>query len=71
MRKDDEKYLDVISVDEARTYMDEDQFAPGSMLPKFQAGISFIEKGEGRRTVITDLAHAKDGYREKTGTIIK
>ena len=69
--KDDEKYLDVISVDEARTYMDEDQFAPGSMLPKFQAGISFIEKGEGRRTVITDLAHAKDGYREKTGTIIK
>ena len=30
-----------------------------------------IEKGKGRRTVITDIAHAKDGYCEKTGTIIK
>jgi len=39
--------------------------------PKFEAGISFIEKGDNRRTIITDIAHAKDGYFEKTGTIIK
>ena len=51
--------------------MDEDQFAPGSMLPKFEAGIAFIENGENRRTIITDIQHAKDGYFEKTGTIIK
>jgi len=44
--QDNEEYLDTISVDEAKKYMDENQFAPGSMLPKFEAGISFIEKGE-------------------------
>ena len=69
--KDSEEFLDTISVEEARKHMEENQFAPGSMLPKFEAGISFISKGEGRRTIITDIAHAKDGYEEKTGTIIK
>ena len=69
--QDNEEYLDTITVDEAKKYMDENQFAPGSMLPKFEAGIAFIEKGDGRRTIITDISHAKDGYYEKTGTIIK
>ena len=47
--------------DNAKKYIEENQFASGSMLPKIEAGISFIEKGEGRRTVITDMAHAKEG----------
>ena len=68
---DKEEFLDAITTEQAKEYMKANQFAPGSMLPKFEAGISFIEKGEGRRTIITDIAHAKDGYREKTGTIIK
>ena len=51
--------------------MAENQFAPGSMLPKFEAGVSFVEKGKGRRTIITDIAHAKDAYKGRTGTIIK
>lgn len=68
---DHEKYLGVISAEDARRYISENQFAKGSMLPKIEAGLSFIEKGAGRKTVITDIAHAKDGYREKTGTIIK
>lgn len=66
-----EEFLDTLTIPEAKQYMKENQFAPGSMLPKFEAGISFLQKGEGRRTIITDIAHAKDGYREKTGTIIK
>lgn len=69
--KENEVFLDTISVEEARKHMEENQFAPGSMLPKFEAGLSFLAKGEGRRTIITDIAHAKDAYREKTGTIIK
>lgn len=66
-----EEFLDTLDVQEARAHMKANQFAPGSMLPKFEAGISFIEKGQGRRTIITDISHAKEGYREKTGTIIK
>ena len=69
--KDSEEYLSTISVEEAKKHMEENQFAPGSMLPKFEAGITFLSKGEGRRTIITDIPHAKDGYEEKTGTIIK
>ncbi|MDO5134445.1 MAG: carbamate kinase [Eubacteriales bacterium] len=69
--REDEKYLDILSPKEARAYIEDRQFAPGSMLPKIQAGISFVEKGTGRRAIITDIAHARDGYREKTGTILK
>lgn len=68
---DEEEFLDVISVEEAKKYMAENHFAPGSMLPKFQAGVSFLEKGKGRRTIITDIPHAIAGYHEKIGTIIK
>lgn len=66
-----EEFLDELNIEEAKKHMDDNQFAPGSMLPKFEAGISFVSKGEGRRTIITDISHAKDGYRGKTGTIIK
>lgn len=68
---DQESYLDIISTEDAKKYIADDQFAAGSMLPKIEAGVSFVEKGTGRRTIITDMAHAKDGYCEKTGTIIK
>ena len=68
---DQESYLDTISTEDAKKYIADDQFAAGSMLPKIEAGVSFVEKGTGRRTIITDMAHAKDGYCEKTGTIIK
>ena len=66
-----ESPLEHITVAEAQKYIDEGQFAAGSMLPKIEAGLSFLSKGENRRAIITDIAHAKDGYREKTGTILK
>ena len=68
---DKETYLDTVSVADARKYIDENQFTAGSMLPKIEAAVAFAEKGKGHRTIITDIAHAKDGYKEKTGTIIK
>lgn len=66
-----EVFLDTISVEEAKEHMAANQFAPGSMLPKFEAGVSFVEKGKGRKAVITDIPHAKDGYLGLTGTIIQ
>ena len=65
-----EQKLGSITVADAKKYIEENQFASGSMLP-IEAGISFIEKGEGRSTVITDMAHAKEGYEGKTGTTIR
>ena len=68
---DKEKLLGAVTPEEAKRYIEEDQFAKGTMLPKIEAGLSFISKGERRRAIITDIPHARDGYREKTGTIIK
>ncbi|MGI6069913.1 MAG: carbamate kinase [Blautia sp.] len=64
-------YLDTLTLQEAQKHMADHQFAPGSMLPKFEAGISFVQKGKGRKAVITDIPHAKDGYLGKTGTILQ
>lgn len=71
MGTENEELLGSISAEEAHKYVEADQFTKGSMLPKIEAGLSFIEKKDGRRAIITDIAHAKAGYKEKTGTIIK
>ena len=68
---DKERPIDTLTAEEAEKYISEGHFAKGSMLPKIQAGISFIRQGKGRRTIITDIAHTRDGYLEKTGTILK
>lgn len=71
MGTENEELLGSISAEDAHKYVEADQFTKGSMLPKIEAGLSFIEKKEGRRAIITDIAHAEAGYKEKTGTIIK
>lgn len=55
----EETWLNDISVEEAKQYMEEGHFAPGSMLPKVQAAVEFAESGEGRTALITLLAESK------------
>ena len=66
--KPDQKWLDHLTPEEARQYEAEGQFAPGSMLPKVQAALSFAESAPGRVALITLLEKAKDGIEGKTGT---
>ena len=61
---------DEMTVEEAQKYVDEGQFAPGSMLPKVQAAMDFASSKEGRSAMITLLEKAKDGIQGKTGTKI-
>ncbi|MFT4005708.1 MAG: carbamate kinase [Lacrimispora sp.] len=68
--KPEEKWLDDISTDEARQYIGEGHFAPGSMLPKVQAAVRFADSKEGRNALITLLEKAKEGILGKTGTHI-
>lgn len=68
--KPEEKWLDDISTDEARRYIREGHFAPGSMLPKVQAAVKFAESKEGRNALITLLEKAKEGIQGRTGTHI-
>ena len=64
------KWLDDLETEEARKYIKEGHFAPGSMLPKVQAAVKFAESKPGRTALITLLEKAKDGIQGKTGTHI-
>lgn len=68
--KENEKWLDKISIDEAKEYISQGQFAPGSMLPKVQAAMEFAASGKNKKALITLLEKAKDGIQGKTGTVI-
>ncbi|MCI6017901.1 MAG: carbamate kinase [Clostridiales bacterium] len=68
--KENEQWLDHISVDEAKEYIKEGHFAPGSMLPKVEAAMDFASSAPGRTSLITLLEKAKDGINGKTGTKI-
>lgn len=68
--KENEKWLDDLTVEDAKKYVKEGHFAAGSMLPKVQAAIDFASSGSGRTAMITLLEKAKDGIQGKTGTRI-
>lgn len=68
--KPDEKWLDDLTCEEAKQYISEGHFAPGSMLPKVEAAVAFAESGNNRTSLITLLEKAKDGILGKTGTRI-
>lgn len=68
--KENEIGLDTLSVDDALKYIEEKEFAKGSMLPKIKACISFV-KQTNKQAIITSLLSAKDALEGKTGTLIK
>lgn len=66
--KPDQKWLDEISLTDAEKYIQEGQFAPGSMLPKVQAAVKFASSKSGRTALITLLEKAREGINGETGT---
>ena len=68
--KPDQKELISMTVGEAEKYIEEGQFAPGSMLPKVQAAMSFVKSGWGKRAVIASLEKAPQAMRGESGTLI-
>lgn len=67
--KPDQKDVDKMTVAEAKQYIAEGHFKPGSMLPKVQAVISFLEGG-GKKAIITDPEHLAEAVAGKTGTLV-
>ena len=64
-----QRAMDRISVAEARRYVAEGHFKPGSMLPKIQAVLAFLEGG-GREAIITDPPHLGLALAGRAGTHI-
>ena len=62
------RWLDHLSLEEARRYLAEGtHFAPGSMAPKVEAIIQYLERG-GTRAVVTDPGHLEEAMLGRTGT---
>lgn len=67
--KPTQRFLDVMTIEEAKHYLAEDQFPKGSMGPKIQAAINFLEKG-GKQVIITSVERMSEALQGKTGTRI-
>lgn len=68
--KPNQKEIKEVTLSEMKEYAIKGVFEKGSMLPKVQAAIDFVEKG-GKRAIITSLDKASKAFHEEFGTIIK
>ncbi len=67
--KPTQRSLDRITLAEAKQYIAEGHFKPGSMLPKIQAVVDFLEQG-GKAAIVTDPAHLGAALAGRGGTHI-
>ena len=69
--KPDQQALASITLAQAEEYIGQNQFAPGSMLPKVQSCMEFVKgNSHGGVALITSLARAAEALQGKTGTVI-
>ena len=69
-KKPDQQDLDHMTLIDAVKYMEEGQFAKGSMLPKVEAAMKFVRMFPNKKAIITSLDKAIDALEGKTGTVI-
>ncbi|MEM2145730.1 MAG: carbamate kinase [Candidatus Jordarchaeaceae archaeon] len=68
-RKPNQKFLKEMSIVQAKEYLEQDQFEPGSMKPKIEAAVKFISEG-GRRVIISSLEMCEKALKGEAGTLI-
>lgn len=68
--KENQQDLEHMSLKEAVRYIEEGQFAPGSMLPKVEAAMKFARTYPDKKAIITSLDKAIDALEGKTGTVV-
>ena len=69
-KKPDQKDLSLLNVADAKKYIAEGQFAPGSMLPKVEAAMKFAMSKPQRKCIITSLEKAVDALNGEAGTTV-
>lgn len=67
--KDNEQWLDQVNLTELEQYIQEGHFSPGSMLPKVQAAMDFVQVSKNNVAIITSLEDLAD-FDHETGTRI-
>ncbi len=66
----DQAAIHDITVTDMKQHVAAGHFASGSMLPKVQAAIQFVERKQGRKAVITSLVNTSDAINGTSGTVI-
>lgn len=66
----DQQKLEEVTVSELEEYIQQDQFAPGSMLPKVEAAIKFVNASENGKAVITSLENLGAVLESGAGTVV-
>lgn len=69
--KPDQEKLEEVTVDQLNKWIDEEQFAPGSMLPKVEAAISFVEGRPGSKAIITSLENINSIFTGGSATVVQ
>jgi len=69
--KTDQQALHHVGKSELRQYIEQGEFAAGSMLPKVEAALRFVDSHPGRQAIIASLANADAAVRGTNGTIIR
>lgn len=67
--KPNQRFLDRITLSQARQFLAEGHFPPGSMGPKIEAAIEFLSSG-GKRVIITSIEKSVQALKGKAGTLI-
>ena len=68
--KPTQKKLERVNASELKEYIDQGHFAKGSMLPKVQACLMFLENHPSGKAIISSIEKATLALNEKAGTII-
>ena len=69
-KKPNQVNLDHLSLEDAARYIEEGQFARGSMLPKVEAAMRFVRKYPNKKAIITSLDKAVEALQGTAGTTI-
>ena len=62
--------LEEVTVSQLKEWIEEDQFAPGSMLPKVEAAIEFVENSKDGKAVITSLENVNNFFEGGSATVV-
>lgn len=68
--KPNQEKLEEVNVDQLKQWIEEEQFAKGSMLPKVEAAINFVESRPGAKAVITSLENVNNFFEGGSATVI-
>lgn len=65
-----EKKLDILTVKDAKKYIEQKEFKEGSMLPKVEACLDFVTHRRNGQAIITSLSKAREALLGKNGTLV-